>query len=81
MVVNEAGTKLLICISCEKEFAFPPKEAEFYQLKGFAEPRRCKPCRLDRKEKKEREQRLSRESHAMDGKATLADVVMKNLGS
>lgn len=64
-VVNEAGSKLLVCVSCEKTFAFPPGEQEFFRLKGFPAPSRCKPCRADRREQRQREQ----------SKATLGDVI------
>jgi CxxC-x17-CxxC domain-containing protein len=36
---------ILVCASCGTEFNFPAAEQEFYQQKGFAPPKRCKPCR------------------------------------
>jgi CxxC-x17-CxxC domain-containing protein len=33
------------CQSCGNEFAFSVEEQEFYQTKGFQDPRKCKPCR------------------------------------
>ena len=37
--------QILVCASCNTEFNFSGAEQEFYQLKGFAAPKRCKPCR------------------------------------
>lgn len=37
--------KILQCSACSSEFAFSVEEQEFYQSKGFQEPRKCKPCR------------------------------------
>jgi hypothetical protein len=79
-VVYENGTKLLICVDCGKEFAFPPKEAKFFQAKGFPDPRRCRPCRADHREQRERGQSRTRERRAVDGKATLGDVITLHLG-
>lgn len=33
------------CQSCGTEFPFSVEEQEFYQSKGFQEPKKCKPCR------------------------------------
>lgn len=33
------------CTACGQDFAFSAEEQEFYQSKGFQEPRKCKPCR------------------------------------
>ncbi len=35
----------LSCQSCGGEFAFTAEEQEFYDTKGFQEPKKCKPCR------------------------------------
>ena len=37
--------KQLTCRQCGKEFIFTKAEQEFYELKGFALPGRCKECR------------------------------------
>lgn len=37
--------QILVCASCSTEFNFSGAEQEFYQQKGFAAPKRCKPCR------------------------------------
>ena len=37
--------QILVCASCGTEFNFTAAEQEFYQQKGFAAPKRCKPCR------------------------------------
>jgi DNA-directed RNA polymerase subunit RPC12/RpoP len=66
-VVYENGTKLLVCMSCGKEFAFPPKEQRFFEEKGFRSPIRCRPCRADHREKRERDQQHEQ------GKTTLGD--------
>ncbi len=38
----------LTCRQCGKEFVFPKAEQEFYELKGFTLPGRCKECRSTR---------------------------------
>ncbi len=35
----------LACQSCGGEFTFTSEEQEFYESKGFQEPKKCKPCR------------------------------------
>jgi CxxC-x17-CxxC domain-containing protein len=48
-MLNEASItamdKELICTACGGPFVFTEAEQEFYQSKGFNEPRKCKPCR------------------------------------
>jgi CxxC-x17-CxxC domain-containing protein len=40
----------LQCLDCKNEFIFTAGEQEFYDRKGFKEiPKRCKPCRDQRK--------------------------------
>ncbi len=41
--------KTLICRDCACEFAFTAGEQEFFNERGFADPKRCKPCREQRK--------------------------------
>ena len=44
------GDITLTCRQCGKEFVFTSAEQEFYQVKGFAVPQRCRECRSTRKE-------------------------------
>jgi len=37
--------KKLICAECAAEFIFTAGEQEFYNEKGFQEPKKCKSCR------------------------------------
>jgi hypothetical protein len=37
--------KTLHCLDCGKEFVFTTGEQEFYAMKGWNEPVRCKHCR------------------------------------
>ena len=39
----------LLCEDCFKPFVFTEKEQDFYARKGFTPPKRCKPCRDERK--------------------------------
>ena len=44
--------KKIVCQDCGKEFEFTVREQEFYQEKGFSEPKRCKECREKRKQER-----------------------------
>ncbi len=44
----------LKCVTCGREFIFTAKEQEFFQSKGFREPRHCRECRQRRKQERER---------------------------
>jgi CxxC-x17-CxxC domain-containing protein len=35
----------IACQSCGSEFTFTTEEQEFYQQKGFQDPKKCKSCR------------------------------------
>lgn len=35
----------LVCNACGETFDFSAEEQEFYQSRGFQEPKKCKPCR------------------------------------
>lgn len=37
--------QVLDCAGCKTQFLFTAGEQEFYGSKGFATPKRCKPCR------------------------------------
>lgn len=41
------------CADCRTNFVFTAKEQDFYERKGFRDmPKRCKPCREERKAKR-----------------------------
>ena len=44
--------KKIVCKDCGKEFVFTAGEQEFYKLKGFSEPKKCKDCREKAKKEK-----------------------------
>jgi len=41
--------KSVMCADCGNEFVFTEGEQEYYQERGFTEPKRCKACRDLRK--------------------------------
>jgi len=41
--------KVLICQDCGKEFVWTLRQQQFYQQKGFQEPKRCPVCREKRR--------------------------------
>ncbi|GAA0746929.1 zinc-ribbon domain-containing protein [Clostridium oceanicum] len=45
--------KTLVCQDCGNEFVFTEGEQEFYNEKGFQEPKRCTECRRARKQQRE----------------------------
>lgn len=51
--------KMLKCVEkgCGKEFPFTEGEQEFYQTRGYEEPKRCKECREKRKAQKAAKER------------------------
>lgn len=42
------------CVTCGRDFIFTAKEQEFFQSKGFKEPRHCRECRQQRKRDREK---------------------------
>lgn len=44
--------RTLECIDCGEEFIFTAGEQEFFEEKGFDDPKRCKSCRDKRKAEK-----------------------------
>ncbi len=40
-----ATDRQITCTACGTEFTFTAEEQEFYESKGFQDPRKCKPCR------------------------------------
>ena len=53
--------KTLNCVECGEDFPFSADEQQFYEERGFTEPKRCKPCR--QKMKAARSDRGPREMH------------------
>ena len=49
----ESQDKVLICTTCGREFSFTSREQEFYQEKGFIDPKHCRECRQQRKMRRE----------------------------
>lgn len=45
--------KTLTCGDCGQEFLFTAAEQEFYQARGFSEPKRCRNCRTNRRTERE----------------------------
>ena len=41
--------RTLTCADCSQEFVFTASEQQFYQERGFSDPRRCRSCRAARK--------------------------------
>jgi len=39
----------LQCVDCGQFFVFSAEDQEFYQQKGFSNPKRCSTCRANRK--------------------------------
>lgn len=35
----------LECVDCQQPFVFTSGEQQFFSMKGFTPPKRCKPCR------------------------------------
>jgi CxxC-x17-CxxC domain-containing protein len=46
-------TTEIICTTCGAPFSFSQEEREFYESKGFQQPRKCKPCRDAAKQQRE----------------------------
>lgn len=49
--------KELICEGCKRPFVFTGGEQRFFAEKGFTPPKRCKPCRDERKKQREEERK------------------------
>jgi len=49
----EFQDRVLTCTTCGREFKFTAREQEFYQEKGFVEPKHCRECRQQRKMRRE----------------------------
>jgi len=48
-----SGDKTLSCTDCKDGFIWTKGEQEFYEKKGFNEPKRCPDCRAKRKAEKQ----------------------------
>ena len=53
-------TKLITCIQCENEFEFTAVEQQYFQDKGFDDPKRCPACRRH-KSRSDREKKRSKD--------------------
>lgn len=49
----------LSCASCGKLFIISNDEKEFFDMRGFSQPKHCKLCRMDAKELRKQEQELA----------------------
>jgi hypothetical protein len=47
-VVEVGDDQTLICCDCGTAFVFARDEQEWFRARGFAKPRRCRPCRRAR---------------------------------
>lgn len=45
----ETQDLLITCQDCNQPFTFTGGEQDYYKERGFAAPKRCKPCRSQRK--------------------------------
>jgi hypothetical protein len=52
---NQIGDQYISCRDCVSQFVFDPGEQEFFHLKGFPPPIRCKSCRALRRQGHRRE--------------------------
>jgi hypothetical protein len=74
------GTQILKCRDCDKDFPFPPGEAESFTRSGFPPPIRCRSCRKERRENRELKEREQEKQRRLPMRITLADVVEMHLG-
>ena len=42
-------SEFIKCVDCQSEFEHTERDQQFYQERGFAAPKRCKPCREKKK--------------------------------
>jgi hypothetical protein len=47
--LGQAPALSVTCVECRTQFGISAGEVNFFQTRGFALPRRCKPCRERRK--------------------------------
>ena len=46
----ENKNKIIICADCKEEFAFTEVDQKFFREHKYADPKRCLPCRKQRRE-------------------------------
>lgn len=54
---------LLTCIQCNEQFNFTEGEQQFYQSKGFQQPKRCLNCRRLKKQGNPQEQTFGKPAY------------------
>ena len=68
----------IVCADCNKPFVFEAGEQQFYAERDFTPPKRCKPCRDERKARRGGgnggPRRDSRPQHADDFSSSFGDV-------
>jgi hypothetical protein len=45
--------EVIVCADCKTEFTFTASESAFFAVKGLTKPRRCRPCRQQRRAAKD----------------------------
>jgi len=48
----EYEDKEISCVDCHETFMFTAGDQEFYEAKGFANPKRCRSCRQLKKDQR-----------------------------
>lgn len=48
-MVEIFNDKELLCEDCKKKFVFEAGEQKFFAIKGFKQPKRCQPCRFNKR--------------------------------
>src|SRR5262245_15017085 len=48
-IMEQNRDEQIVCNTCGAAFVFSAAEASFYAERGLMVPRRCRPCRADRK--------------------------------
>lgn len=68
----------IVCVDCKKPFIFEAGEQKFFAEKGFTPPKRCKPCRDERKAQRNgggrSQRRDSQPQHADDFGSAFGEV-------
>jgi hypothetical protein len=49
---NEVAAVELTCADCGNKFTFSAQDQVYFRDKGFAPPKRCKPCREAKKQER-----------------------------
>jgi len=53
--MSEFQDQELTCQDCGAPFTYTAGEQEFFKMKGFTPPKRCKPCRISNRQEKNRQ--------------------------